>query len=93
MAKRSKSGPWLKKMKLKSVFERPIHVDCRGLFKSLSEGIIHVAGGKSEGAAIDSMWVLSSLGMLSSSSEIFIDRKFLAVPEEQEGLIAISRCS
>ena len=63
MGKKSKSGPGLKVAKPKSVFERPFQVDYKGLFKSLSKGIIHVAGGKFEEAGIDATETLSSLGL------------------------------
>ena len=63
MAKRSKSGPGLKATKPKSVFERSFQVDYKGLFKSLSKGVIHAAGGKLEEAGIDATETLSALGL------------------------------
>ena len=63
MAKSSKSGPGLKATKPKSVFERSFQVDYKGLFKSLSKGVIHAAGGKLEEAGIDATETLSALGL------------------------------
>jgi hypothetical protein len=63
LAKRSKSGPGLKATKPKSVFERSFQVDYKGLFKSLSKGVIHAAGGKLEEAGIDATETLSALGL------------------------------
>ena len=63
MAKKSRLSPKLEAKKPKSVFERSLQVDCKGLFKSVSKGIIHVAGGKLEEAAIDATETLSSLGI------------------------------
>ncbi|MCX6681352.1 MAG: pentapeptide repeat-containing protein [Methanothrix sp.] len=63
MAKKSKPGQGLKVEKPKSVFERSFQVDYKGLFKSLSKGVIHVAGGKLEEASIDATETLSSLGL------------------------------
>ena len=63
MAKKSKPGQGLKVEKPKSVFERSFQVDYKGLFKSLSKGVIHVAGGKLEEAGIDATETLSALGL------------------------------
>ncbi|MDD1762741.1 MAG: pentapeptide repeat-containing protein [Methanothrix sp.] len=63
MAKRSKSGPGLKAAKPKSVFERSIQIDYKGLIKSVSKGVIHLASGKVEEAGIDATETLSSLGL------------------------------
>jgi len=63
LAKKFKSGPRLKVERPKSVFERPFQVDYRGLFKSLSKGVIHAAGGKLEEAGIDATETLSALGL------------------------------
>jgi uncharacterized protein YjbI with pentapeptide repeats len=63
MAKKSKPGQGLKVEEPKSVFERPFQVDYKGLFKSLSKGIIHVASGKLEEAGIDATETLSALGL------------------------------
>ena len=63
MAKRSKLGPGLKATKPKSVFERSFQIDYKGLFKSVSKGIIHVASGRVEEAGIDVTETLSSLGL------------------------------
>ena len=63
MAKRSKLGPGLKATKPKSVFERSFQIDYKGVFKSVSKGIIHVASGKVEEACIDATETLSSLGL------------------------------
>jgi uncharacterized protein YjbI with pentapeptide repeats len=63
MSKKSKPGKGLKVEKPKSVFQRSLQVDYKGLFKSLSKGIIHVAGGKLEEAGIDATETLSALGL------------------------------
>jgi len=52
-------------MKPKSVFERSFQVDYKGLFKSLSKGVIHAAYGKLEEASIDATETLSALGIKS----------------------------
>ena len=63
MAKRSKLGQRLKATKPKSIFERSFQIDYKGLVKSVSKGIIHVASGKVEEAGIDATETLSSLGL------------------------------
>jgi len=63
LAKRSKSGPGLKAAKPKGVFEKSFQVDYKGLFKSISKGIIHAASGNVAEAGIDATETLSSLGL------------------------------
>ena len=53
----------MKAAKSKSVFERSFQIDYKGLFKSLSKGVIHLASGKVEEAGIDATETLSSLGL------------------------------
>jgi uncharacterized protein YjbI with pentapeptide repeats len=63
LAEKSRSGPGLKVETPKSVFERSFQVDYKGLFKSLSKGVIHAAGGKLEEVGIDATETLSALGL------------------------------
>ena len=65
MAKKSKSGPGIKATRPKSIFDKSFQVDYKGLFKSLSKGVIHAYTGKFEEASIDATEALSSLGLKS----------------------------
>lgn len=65
MAKKSKSGPGIKATRPKSIFDKSFQVDYKGLFKSLSKGVIHAYTGKFEEAGIDATEALSSLGLKS----------------------------
>ncbi len=69
MLGKSKSGPGLKAAEPKGIFEKSFQIDYKGLLKSLSKGIIHVASGKVEEAGIDAIETLSSLGLKTENPE------------------------
>jgi hypothetical protein len=66
----AKSNPKLEAKKPKSVFEKSIQVDLKGLFKSISKGIIHTASGKWEEVANDAVESLSAIGLATEPEEL-----------------------
>ena len=65
-----KSNPKLKATKPKSVFEKSFQVDLKGLFKSLSKGIVHTACGKWEEVGTDAVETLSAIGLATEPGEL-----------------------
>ena len=66
----AKSNPKLKAAKPKSVFEKPLQVDYKEMFKALSKGIIHTACGKWEEVGNDAVETLSAIGMATDPEEL-----------------------
>jgi uncharacterized protein YjbI with pentapeptide repeats len=66
----AKSNPKLKATKPKNVFRKPLQADFKELFKALSKGIGHVATGKWEDIATDSIEALSAIGLTTEPGEL-----------------------
>lgn len=66
----AKSNPKLVAKKPKSAFDKSIQVDFKGLFKSISNGIIHATSGKWEEVANDAVETLSAIGIATEPEEL-----------------------
>jgi uncharacterized protein YjbI with pentapeptide repeats len=66
----AKSNPKLVAKKPKSVFDKSIRVDLKGLLKSISKGIVHTTSGKWEEVANDAVETLSSIGLATEPDEL-----------------------
>lgn len=63
-------NPKLKATKPKSVFEKPLQVDFKELFKALSKGIGHAAFGKWEEVPTDAAETISAIGLATELEEL-----------------------
>jgi len=66
----AKSNPKIKASKPKGVFEKPLQVDFKELFKALSKGIGHATCGKWEELGADTAEALSAIGLATEPEEL-----------------------
>jgi hypothetical protein len=62
--------PKLKATKPKSVLEKPLQADFKGLFKALTKGVSHAALGKWEELGNDAVEALGAVGLSTEPGEL-----------------------